>query len=265
MYCDTMVTMNAQLAGQLIHGLRGVGRRAVDMLTPPICPVTGEPVGAPAMLSPKAWGALQFIEAPFCDHCGVPFATDYGEGVFCPSCIAEPPVFARARAAIVYDDASHKLVVGFKHSDRTDIAAMFGAWMASAGRDLLSRDTLLVPVPLHSRRLFARRYNQSALLAKTIALTSGAVFSPHLIVRIRATLPQKDLSATGRVRNVAGAFRVRPEKLESVRGARIVLVDDVLTTGATLSACARVLLRAGARSVDALSLARVVKGGIGAI
>ncbi len=259
--------MNAQIP----HGVgvalgpRQALRRALDLLMPPQCPVTGERVVAPALLSPAGWAALHFIETPYCRRCGVPFAADYGEGVECPSCIAEPPVFDRACAAVVYDDASHKLVVGFKHADRTELAAMFGGWMARAGGQMLSPHTLVAPIPLHRFRLLARRYNQSAFLSEAVARIAGAVHAPRLLRRTRATPPQKDLSPAGRRRNVAGAFAVPAEHRAHVDGAHVVLVDDVLTTGATLNAAARALKAAGAKRVDALVLARVVKGGVGAI
>ena len=260
-----MAAMNVQFSAPVARGLKAAARRILDFAMPPNCALTGDAVNETAALSGTGWGALQFIAPPWCSSCGVPFSVDYGEGVLCPSCIASAPDFNRARAAIVYDDASHKLVVGFKHSDRTENAAMFGAWMARAGSDIADRSSILTPVPLHARRLLARRYNQSALLAKAAAHRLGARFAPALLERTRATPPQKQLSAQARQRNVAGAFRVRATSEDSVRGARIVLVDDVLTTGATLSACARTLKKAGAAEVDALVLARVVKGGLGAI
>ena len=228
---------------------------------PPLCPVSGEEVAAPGLLSPAGWAAMHFIDAPHCAVCGIPFAAFYGEGAICPSCIARPPDYDRARAALVYDDASHGLIVGFKHADRTELAPTFAGWMARAGAALLRPGALLVPVPLHPMRLAARRYNQSALLAGEIARRTGLRVSLDSLARRRATPPQKKLSAQARRRNVAGAFAVRGD----VKNARLVLVDDVLTTGATLSAAAKALKKAGAARVDALVLARVVKGGVGAI
>ena len=262
--CDTLSEMIAQITVAARRAFLSAGRRAIDFLMPPACPATGERIDG-AGLSPAGWGALHFIDAPFCERCGVPFAVDYGAEILCPSCIAAPPVFDRARAAIVYDDASHKLVVAFKHSDRTENARLFGAWMARAGRGIATSTSILTPTPLHRRRLLARRYNQSSLLAAATAEISGAQYASDLLIRVRATPPQKNLSADARVRNVAGAFAVRKSRASVVRDAHIVLVDDVLTTGATLSAAARALKKAGAERVDALVLARVVKGGVGAI
>lgn len=234
-------------------------------LAPPLCPVTGEEVSGPALMSPAGWSALHFIAPPFCRRCGVPFSVDYGAGVECPACIAEPPVFDRARAALVYDDASHRLVVGFKHADRTELAPMFAGWMRRAGAGLITTDSVIAPVPLHPRRLAGRRYNQSAMLAARLAKDARAVPCLDGLKRVRATPPQKNLSVEARRRNVAGAFRANEKRRAQIRGAHVIIVDDVLTTGATLSAAARCLTNAGAARVDALVLARVVKGGVGAI
>lgn len=241
--------------------LQDWGNGALDLVLPPTCPVTGERVSAPGLVSAKAWSQLQFIDDPVCARCGAPFASDYGEGAECAACIADPPAFGRARAAIAYDDASHKLIVGFKHSDRTELTRLFGAWLAAAGAPLIGEATILVPAPLHWRRLAARRYNQAALLAAAAAKATGARAIFDALKRVRATPPQQSLSADARRRNVAGAFVVKPQRAADIAGAHIVLIDDVLTTGATLSACARALNKAGAASVDALVLARVVRGG----
>lgn len=216
-------------------------------------------------MSAAGWSALHFIGPPFCRLCGVPFSADYGKEVECPSCIAEPPVFDHARAALVYDDASHKLVVGFKHSDRTELAPMFSGWMRRAGVDLIDADCVVIPTPLHHRRLAVRRYNQSALLACTIAKETGATLCLDGVKRMRATPPQKELSFEARRRNVAGAFQVNEKRRDLLHNAHVILIDDVLTTGATLSALAKCLKNTGVTRVDALVLARVVKGGVGAL
>lgn len=257
--------MASQILGTVKAWAARAGEDLVDLIAPPTCPASGERVAAPLTLGARPWAAIDFIDAPFCEVCGAPFNVDYGADVLCPSCIAEPPVFDRARAALVYNDASAKLVLGLKHSDRTETAPMFGAWMARAGKSFKADGALIAPVPLHSRRLLSRRYNQSALLAAEVSKRLGLPFSPDLLQRVRATPPQKELSAGARKRNVAGAFRVHEKRSGALDNACVILVDDVLTTGATLSACARVLKAAGARTVLALVLARVVKGGVGAI
>ena len=261
----TLPVVQAQFFQRAHQGIARAGNAFLRTLAPPLCPITGEEVSGPALMSPAGWSALHFIERPFCRRCGVPFSVDYGAEVECPACIAEPPVFDRARAALVYDDASHELVVGFKHADRTELAPMFARWMRRAGADLISADSVIAPVPLHRRRLAGRRYNQSAILAAHLAREAGAVACLDALKRVRATPPQKDLSAEARRRNVAGAFRVNEKRRAQLRGAHVIIIDDVLTTGATLSAAARCMANAGAARVDALVLARVVKGGVGAI
>lgn len=257
--------MKPQLLTYLNEAVSSGSSAILDAVMPPRCPISGNPVGKIGQLSPQAWSALHFIDAPFCPRCGVPFAAEYGDTIECPSCVAAIPAYDHARAALVYDDASHRLVVGFKHSDRTELAPILAKWLARSGKDLITSASQLVPVPLHARRLLARRYNQSAILAQSVATLSGSQFAPGLLRRIRATPPQKNLSAGARKRNMAGAFEVPRKAASTVTNGHIVLIDDVLTTGATLSACAKALKKAGAKRVDALVLARVVKGGIGAI
>lgn len=250
---------------RLISKLRIAAARMRDLVLPPRCPLTQDELSADGALAPTAWSAIHFIDDPACARCGAPFAADYGADVECPSCIAAPPDFDRARAALVYDDASYRLLVGFKHGDRTELARMFGGWMARAGAAFLTRDAILTPAPLHPGRLRARRFNQSALLAQALARRSGATLSLTDVIRLRATPPQKELTAEGRRRNVAGAFGFRDADAKArFKGGHVVLVDDVLTTGATLSAMARALRRAGAARIDALVLARAMKGGVDA-
>lgn len=249
--------------------LRPAARLALDALLPPQCLSCAELVSEPGALCAACWSNLRFIAAPHCRICGWPFETDRqtseatGEAppgdVVCGACLREPPPFDRARAVLAYDDASRGLILGFKHADRTHGAPAFARWMARAGAELLLTADVVAPVPLHWSRLLMRRYNQAALLANGVAASAGKRSVPDLLVRRRRTPPQGKLSRAERLRNVAGAFAVRPSRLADVRGRRIVLVDDVLTTGATVGACAAVLRRAGAASIDVVSLARVVR------
>lgn len=252
-----------------------LARPALDLLLPPRCLGCGELVAAQGTLCARCWNGLTFLAPPWCARCGRPFelasdaapvpvgeegAGDAG-GLLCGACIADPPAWRGARSVLVYDEASRSLVLGLKHGDRTFAAQAFGAWMARAGAELLAGADLLAPVPLHYWRLVARRYNQAALLALAAGRAAGVAVCPDLLVRRRRTRSQGGLTRDGRRRNVAGAFGLGRRHAGRVAGRRVVLVDDVLTTGATLSECARVLLRAGARRVDVLTLARVPDAG----
>jgi ComF family protein len=230
-----------------------------DLIWPPRSPLSGRPVSASGELDAQDWSAVTFLDKPWCKRCGVPFAYPAFEDVECPACLARAPAFSKARSAFVYDAVSRPLVLSLKHAGRTDALAAYGRWMARAGAELLRDADGLIPVPLHSGRLRKRRFNQSLLLAKAVSKASGVRLEPHILARIRDTSTQGGLSAKGRARNVAGAFKVRRGRDDRVQGRRLVIIDDVHTTGATLSACARALKRAGAEDVTAITLARVVK------
>lgn len=178
--------------------------------------------------------------------------------MICGSCLAQPPVFARARAVLSYDETARPLVTRFKYGDGTEAAPVFARWMARAGKRLLEEADVLVPVPLHRLRLLSRRYNQAGLLARALARETHLPVRLTGLERHKRTVQQVGLSNKGRRRNVANAFRVPPAELPHLAGKRVVLIDDVFTTGATVEACARTLLRAGAIHVDVLTLARVV-------
>jgi ComF family protein len=231
--------------------------QAVDLALPPLCPACREPVIGQALCA-DCWAKLSFIERPYCERLGVPFAYDPGPGILSMQAIADPPAFGRARAAVRYDDVARTLVHALKYGDRLDLAPSLGQWMASAGRELLAEADAIVPVPLHWRRLWARRFNQSALLAGVIGGQCGRPVAYDALKRIRATAQQVGLTRAQRAENIQGAFRVSAGGKAAVAGRRLVLVDDVLTTGATAEGCTRALMRAGAASVDVLTFARVV-------
>jgi len=232
---------------------------ALAAVLPPRCLACGEPVADPRTLCAPCWSRLSFLAGPMCAACGYPFEFDAGAGALCGACAARRPAWNGARAALVYDEASRGLILALKHGDRTDSAPAFAGWMAGAGREMLAAAEIVAPVPLHRWRLLARRFNQSALLAHGIAARAGVRCIPDLLIRRRRTPSQGGLSAAGRARNVAGAFRVNPARAADVLDKRVVLVDDVLTTGATAESCAHTLLRGGAAAVDVLTLARVVR------
>ena len=249
-------TRLARFAG----ALRATFGLVVDVALPQLCASCREPV-VDAGLCAACWAKLSFIAPPYCERLGIPFTYDPGPGILSMEAIADPPAYHRARAAVRYDEVARTLVHAFKYGDRLDLAPTMGGWMATAGRTLLSEADALVPVPLHWRRQWARRFNQSALLAEIIAKASAVPVRYRALKRVKATPQQVGLSQSARAQNVQGAFRVPDEGKAEVAGRKLLLVDDVLTSGATVDACARALLRAGAASVDVLAFARVVTPG----
>ncbi len=234
----------------------------LDLLLPHQCLICGVVIGKEGALCAACWAEIAFIAPPICPCCGYPFELDQGgggAGALCGACLRDPPPFARARAVFRYDSASRHLVLGFKHGDKTHGAPAFGAWLARAAGPLAAEADLVVPVPLHRLRLFRRRYNQAALLAHAFAAAAGLPCVPDLLTRVRATPSQGRLSRARRRINVRGAFAVAKGRARLIDGRRVLLVDDVLTTGATVNSAARCLLRAGAGAVDILTLARVVR------
>ena len=237
---------------------RRLGEWALDTVLPPQCLISGQPVDAQGQILPKYWQRIQFIGDPKCDVCGVPFPFDPGRDVLCTKCLSDRPVYDRARAAFVYDDASRSLVLGLKYGDRSDGVRSYGRWMARAGADFGQGNDWIVPVPLHAARLHARRFNQSGLLGGALAKEMGLPFIPDGLKRRRRTPSQKGRDLKARQRNVRGAFEVSDRWASAVQGTSVLLVDDVLTTGATVDACATALKQAGAAHVNVLTLARVV-------
>ncbi|MAB14999.1 ComF family protein [Parvibaculum sp.] len=240
--------------------------RLADFLLPPVCLACGQGVGEHGTLCGECWGEAAFIEEPRCRVTGLPFA--YQPGGSHPSdgemvsavALAHPPAYRAARAAMQYNDLSRLLISRFKYGDRLEGAPAFARWMMRAGAEMLDGADLILPVPLHRARLFSRRFNQSAELARWIGRLSGVPFEGRTLLRIRATRPQVGLSGEARRRNLRGAFKVAEARRAGLQGRCVVVVDDVITSGSTVEACAKALIGAGAAEVRVLALARVVTG-----
>ena len=239
------------------HVLSRAARLALDIALPTLCVSCREPVDGEGVCA-ECWAKLSFIERPYCPRLGIPFVYDPGPDMLSMEAIASPPAYQRARAAVRYDEVARTLVHALKYQDRTDLAPAMGRWMARAGRELLEGADMLIPVPLHWRRAWHRRYNQSGALAHVVEQASGVKLRGELLQRVRPTEQQVGLSRPQRASNVQGAFKVSADRQSEIAGRRVVLVDDVLTSGATTDACARALLRAKAAQVDVLVFARVV-------
>src|SRR5579885_87819 len=248
--------MNVLAGNWPSQGLRAV----LDFLYPPLCVLCRKSVGSAGDLCASCWGAIVFLDGPVCARCGVPFETDPGSGALCAACHTRPPAYDAARSVMRYEEASKRPILALKRGDRLDLAPIFGRWLARAGSEFVAESDVVVPVPLHRRRLWARRYNQAALLAQAFAYETDKPFDPLVLRRSRPTPSQGEMpSSKARRRNVMGAFRVGGASAGRIRGRAVLLIDDVMTTGATVEACARVLKRAGARKVFVLTLARVVR------
>jgi len=254
---EAQAASSRSIAGHLRAAWAHAARLALDIALPTLCVACREPVAGEGVCA-GCWAKLSFIAPPLCPRLGIPFVYDPGPGLLSMEAIADPPAYQRARAAVRYDDVARTLVHALKYQDRTDLAPAMGRWMARAGEELLSQADVLVPVPLHWRRGWSRRYNQSGALARVLEKQTNVPVARNALKRIRPTQQQIGLSRSQRAANVQGAFKVLPDSAHEIQGRRVVLVDDVLTSGATTDACARALLRARAAQVDVLVFARVV-------
>lgn len=250
--------------GAIVKTARGwlaqLSAGAVNFVYPPTCLACHAPVERADALCPACFGKLRPITAPYCPVLGIPFEVDLGPGALSAEAIANPPPYQRARTALVYSQVAGLLVSRLKYSDRPELAAFCARLMAGSGNELLGDDAVLVPVPLHPLRQFTRRYNQSAEIARALGRLAGVPLLPGLVRRKRATRRQVGLSADARGRNVAGAFVAAPDAVARLKGRRVVIVDDVITTGSTVKAVTLALRRAGIDKIDVIAFARVVVG-----
>ena len=245
---------------RLVKGARWAGGMLLDLAYPPVCLNCDTPTATPDTLCSNCFKALRPITAPLCPVLGLPFEVSLGADALSAEAIADPPPFGRARSAVIYNEVARAIVSRLKYGDRPELAQFCARLMAGAGHELWVDGPILVPVPLHPTRQRERRYNQSAELALALGRLTGLAVDPALVRRTRKTRQQVGLSGDGRQRNVAGAFAVHPDVLVRARGKRVVLVDDVYTTGATTKAVTRTLLRGGIEAVDVVTFARVVIG-----
>lgn len=229
--------------------------RTLDVLLPPRCVGCSTRLLAHGMLCPKCWGTLKPIVAPCCASCGLPFEFSVGEDAECAQCLKETPAFDWARSAVQYDDFGRSLVLKLKHGKVNAVVPVMAHLMAATVQN--RNATLVVPVPLHRTRLFSRRFNQSQLIGTALAKKLNLPLDPFSLVKHRRTPSQAGLKRKGRMRNVKGVFSVPKQRAEYIKAQQVLLVDDVLTTGATADACAKALKRAGAASVGVVTFARV--------
>ena len=246
----------ADIKGLSIAALKWPGR----LMFPPVCAGCRRHVAEPGVLCAECWPRLRLIERPWCPVMGTPFVHDMGEGFLSAEAIADPPPFERARAAVAYRGVARQMVQGLKYRDRTDLAPWMARWMMRAGADVLAEAGVIVPVPLHWRRFLRRRFNQSAELARALSRLSGVPFEPAAVKRVKRTGQQVGLQRQEREQNVRAAFRVPAEAEILLAGRRVLVVDDVYTTGATVRAVTGALTKAGAGAVDVLTFARVLPG-----
>ncbi|WP_245500673.1 ComF family protein [Rhizobium sp. BK251] len=246
------------MASDWWRGLLAPLAAVVDLVYPPACPSCEVSTGTHRSLCPACWSRIRFIERPYCEVLGLPFSHDLGRGILSADAIANPPPFDRLRSVAVHDGVVRDLVHGLKYRDRTDLAPMMAGWMLRADDGCVTGCDGIIAVPLHRMRLLSRKYNQAAELARHLSHLSGKPLLPATLMRVKRTTRQVGLGAKAREDNVRGAFAIRKGGEGEVFGKRLVLVDDVYTTGATVAAATRALKKAGAAEVSVLTFARAL-------
>ena len=255
---------------KLLKTIKKIGSKTLDLVLPAICPVTGETVDEPGMIHPPYWLNLNFIKGQICPVCGTPISNsandakndemNAGYKLTCAHCLSYPPSYDQHRSPSCYDDASKPLILKFKHSDQHHLTKSFQPWLCNSLLEFSQTDfDIIIPVPLHYKRLLKRRYNQAALLAKTVSKANGIAWSASILKRVKNTETQGRKNARARLSNVKGAFVVKDKYLDQIKNKHILLIDDVYTTGATVNSCAKAMNKAGAARVSVLTVARVVK------
>jgi ComF family protein len=255
----------AEMAGHVHKAISYSLNAGINLLVPPRCGNCNRISVHQAGLCAICWPQIRFIEQPFCEVMGTPFSLNLGDATLSTEAIANPPPFARLRSAVIYDDIARRLISRFKFSDRNDLAPFIANAMVRAGGSLLEDADIIIPLPLHWRRLHSRRFNQSADLARIISVVSASdnksiPTKPMVLTRTRNTKQQIGLTQEGRHRNVSGAFLVPADKAIQITGKRVLLIDDVYTSGASVKSATKALLRGGAEAVDVLTFARVHSG-----
>ncbi|MCF6326981.1 MAG: ComF family protein [Devosiaceae bacterium] len=252
-----------------MESFKRFGSSILDLIYPPVCMHCSGVTGAADVLCAKCWMKMRPITHPLCPVLGLPFEYFLGKGAISAEAIANPPIFDRARSALVHNEVARTLISRLKFGDREEMATFCARMMVFAGSELFGDNAdplvkkdrpVLVPVPLHPGRQWQRRYNQSTLLARAIARQAGLKIEPLLVRRVKPTRPQIGLSARQREKNVNGAFAVVPQLLEKLQGKRVVIVDDVITTGSTVNAISAELKKNGVERIDVISFSRVVIG-----
>ena len=253
------VSFMKRLFGQSGVASRRLWRGVIDGIYPPSCAGCARQTANPGALCGACWNSIKFIAKPYCEVYGTPFSTELGEGLISARAIADPPPYARSRAAVAYQGLALRFVHGLKFQDRQNDAEWMAGWMAQVAPDLITEADVIIPVPLHWQRMVSRRFNQSALLAQKLARSADKPFAPLALKRIKPTITQRGLTAKAREANVKRAFVVPDTHAIQVRGRRVLLIDDVITTGSTVAAATQALIKAGATNVDVLAFAMVLK------
>ena len=233
----------------------------IKALYPPQCVMCAAQTETDFALCGPCWAETPFIDGLCCDACGAPLLGEApdNDALLCDDCMVIARPWSKGRAALVYKDKARRFILSLKHGDRTDLARAAGPWLARVGRDLLTKETLIVPIPLHRFRLLRRRFNQAALLANQLARIAGVEILPDVLIRPKKTSPLEGHSRDQRFEEMDRAIRVNPKHRGAIAGRKIVLVDDVMTSGATFGAATEACLAAGANDVCVLALARVLK------